>query len=329
MSRPLRIEIENGLYHVTARGWERRRIVESDGDREDWLRLLDRVAFRSNWRVFAWVLMSNHFHLFLRTIEPNLSAGMHDLNSGYASLFNRRRHRVGSLFQGRFKAVLVENDSHAWELSRYVHLNPVRAKMVKQPAAYRWSSYPVYCSARHASNAPAWLDWKTLLLERSKNLGSGRRAYRRFVEQANDPQPTSPLLTTAGGCLLGSPSWIETMRVRLAGVPGDANLPQHKQLAWRPSSADILRRVEAHFGVASSDFVGVGRHGNDARTAAVYLIRRLTNNKVTTIAEQFGGVSLAAISKLVRRAQSRRNEDIKWDRLLTKLQKDCQKEPNG
>ena len=105
MARPLRIEMENGLYHVTARGWERRGIVESDRDREDWLRLLDRVATRSNWRVFSWVLMSNHFRLFLRTPEPNLSAGMHDLHSGYASLFNRRHRRVGSLFQGRFKAI--------------------------------------------------------------------------------------------------------------------------------------------------------------------------------------------------------------------------------
>ena len=117
MSRPLRIETENGLYHVTARGWERRVIADRDGDREDWLRLLDRVATRCNWRVFSWVLMSHRFHLFPRTPEPNLSAGMHDLNSGYASLFSRRYRRWGSLIQGRFKAIRVENQTHAWELS--------------------------------------------------------------------------------------------------------------------------------------------------------------------------------------------------------------------
>ena len=103
MARPLRIEIEDGVYHVTTRGWERRRIVRSDRDREDWLELLDQVVTRCGWRVFAWVLMTNHFHLFVRTPEANLSAGMHDLNSGYASLFNRRYRRAGSLFQGRFK----------------------------------------------------------------------------------------------------------------------------------------------------------------------------------------------------------------------------------
>jgi REP element-mobilizing transposase RayT len=100
MARPLRFELENGLFHVTSRGWERRVIVDGDRDREDWLRLLDRVATRSNWRVFSWVLMSNHFHLFLHTPQPNLSAGMHDLNAGYASLFNRRHRRVGPLVTG-------------------------------------------------------------------------------------------------------------------------------------------------------------------------------------------------------------------------------------
>ena len=99
--------MENSLYHVTVRGWEGRVIVDSVQDREDWLRLLDRVATRFNWRVFAWVFLSHHFHLFLRTPSPNLSAGMHDLNSGFASRFNRRHGRVGSLFQGRFEAVLV------------------------------------------------------------------------------------------------------------------------------------------------------------------------------------------------------------------------------
>lgn len=108
MARPLRIEFEDGLYHVTVRGWERRQIVRCDRDREDWLRLVDKTVTRCGWRVFSWVLMSNHFHLYLRTPQPNLSAGMHDLNSGSASLFNRRHRRSGSLFQGRFKAILVE-----------------------------------------------------------------------------------------------------------------------------------------------------------------------------------------------------------------------------
>ena len=155
MSRPLRIEIENGIYHVTARGWERRVLVRDDRDRQEWFKLLDRVVVRCGWRFFAWALMDNHFHLFFQTPEANLSAGMHDLNSGYATWFNRRHRRVGSLFQGRFKAILVEDESYCWALSRYIHVNPVRAKMVERPEDYPWSSYQHYLRSR---KAPGWLD---------------------------------------------------------------------------------------------------------------------------------------------------------------------------
>ena len=315
--------MENGLYHVTARGWERRCIVESDRDREDWLRLLDRVATRSNWRVFSWVLMSNHFHLFLRTPEPNLSAGMHDLNSGYASLFNRRHRRVGSLFQGRFKAILVEDETHAWELSRYVHLNPVRAKMVVLPEEYHWSSYHVYRYGREALNAPAWLDWTTVLQEHSQNLRNARRAYQRFVEQGIRNPPTSPLEAAVEGVFLGKTAWVEAMRERLAKEPEDGNVPLRKRLAWRPTAVEIVRVVRDHFNVPSSTFDAVRRHGNDARVAAIYLLRRLTDQTVSATAEQFGGVSAAAISKVVKCADSRRNDDPKWNRLLAQLEGQC------
>ena len=122
MSRPLCIEIENGIYHITSRGWERRLLLRDDGDREHWFELLDRVAVRLGWRFFAWALMDNHFHLLLETPQANLSAGRHDLNSGYATWVNCRHRRVGSLFPGRFKAILVEDESYLWTLSRYIHL---------------------------------------------------------------------------------------------------------------------------------------------------------------------------------------------------------------
>jgi REP element-mobilizing transposase RayT len=327
MARPLRIEMADGLYHVTVRGWERRVIVDSDRDREDWLRLLDRVVTRSHWRVFSWVLMSNHFHIFLRTPEPNLSAGMHDLNSGYASLFNRRYRRSGSLFRGRFKAILVEDPSHAWELSRFVHLNPVRAKMVQLPQQYRWSSYLAYRFVRDAATAPAWLDWETVLREHSEDLRNARRSYQRFVEAGIREPPRSPLNSAAGGVFLGKASWVEQMRQRLADMPEDTNVPQRHQLAWRPERADILGFVQDHFGVESRDLQQIRRHGNDARVAAIYLIRRLTSEKVMTLAQEFGGVSVAAISKLLSRAELRRQKDPHWNNLLEELERKCWCQP--
>ena len=108
MARPLRIDIPQGVYHVTSRGLERRAIVRDDGDRRKWEQLLDAVVSRCQWDVFAWTLLDNHFHLSLRTPEANPSAGMHDVSSGYVSALNRRHGRCGPLFHGRFRAVLVD-----------------------------------------------------------------------------------------------------------------------------------------------------------------------------------------------------------------------------
>lgn len=316
MARPLRIETEDGLYHVTSRGWERRVLVRDDRDRQRWLELLDRVSGRCGWRVFAWGLMSNHFHLYLRTPQPNLSAGMHDLNSGYASAFNRRYRRCGSLFQGRFKAVVVEDESHALELTRYIHLNPVRASMVERPEQYAWSSYRDYLGM---SRAPAWLDWETVVSELGKDRRLARSAYRRFVEAGLSQPPRSPLESAVGGMFLGGGEWVEWWQRRLAAEPVREGVPAQRQLAWRPSLEEVAGAVSQAFGVERAALCVSRRHGNEARSAAIYLARQVTDAAVGVIGQYFGGVSLAAISKMVARVEHRRGEDRAWDRRLTKL----------
>jgi putative transposase len=319
MTRPLRIDLPGGLYHVTSRGWERRSIFASDSDREDWLRLLGRVATRSNWNVFSWVLMQNHYHLLVQTPDANLSPGMHDLNSGYASLFNRRHGRCGALFQGRFKAILVERESHASEASRYIHLNPVRAGVVRLPEHYRWSSYPCFRFARFAKTAPSWLDWKTVLAEYSHDHRKARRAYRNFVESGIRSSLPSPTEAAIGGLFLGTASWVEDQRQALAKGPRAPEVPQLRQLKWRPNKEDVLKAILDHFEVDRAALGKARQHRNDARTAAVYLLRRLTDTKVTQLAEDFGGVSSAAICKTLSRAEDRREQDPAWDMLLEEV----------
>lgn len=316
MARPLRIDIENGLYHVTSRGWERRVVVRDDRDRQRWLELLARVATRCGWRVFAWVLMSNHFHLFVRTPRPNLSTGMHDLNSGYASGFNRRYRRCGSLFQGRFKAVLVEDDSHALELTRYVHLNPVRASIVEQLEEYGWSSYQDYLAVR---KAPEWLDCETVLGALGKNRSRARSAYRCFVEAGLSEPPKSPLERAVGGMFLGSGEWIDGWRRRLSVEPVREEVPLQRKLAWRPTLEQVVGTVSEAFGVEPTELRVSRRHGNEARSAAIYLTRQATDTAVGAIRAYFGGVSAAAISKAVVRVETRRAEDRVWDLRLAEL----------
>lgn len=320
MARPLRIDIENGLYHVTSRGWERRSIVRDDADRDSWLKLLDRVVTRCGWRVFAWVLMSNHWHLFLRTPQANLSAGMHDLNSGFASRFNRRHKRVGSLYQGRFKAILVEDESHAAGLTRYIHLNPVRAQIASRAEDYIWSSYRDYLSSKPG---PEWLDCQTVLAEMNQDPRRARQAYRRFVEQGAD-EP-SPLKSVVGGVLLGSSNWVDRVRRKLAEKPESREVPTQRELAWRPSVDVILELVSRTYEVERSSVLERRRHGNDARLAALWLCRRLTDERVSDLAERFGDVSAAAITKAIARCNDRRADDRRWNLQLGKLESQLRK----
>ena len=141
MSRPLRIELAGGLYHVTSRGDRRENIYESDEDRKEWLATLGKVCERFNWRCHAYCLMDNHYHFVVETMEGNLSKGMRQLNGVYTQYFNRQHDRVGHVFQGRYKAILVERNAYLLELARYVVLNPVRARMVTQVEDWPWSSY--------------------------------------------------------------------------------------------------------------------------------------------------------------------------------------------
>jgi len=138
MARPLRLEFAGALYHVTSRGDRREEIYSDDQDRQIWLDTLGRACDRFNWVVHAYCQMTNHYHLVVETVDGNLSRGMRQLNGQYTQGFNRRHNLVGHLFQGRYKAILVQKEAYLLELSRYVVLNPVRAGMVKRPEEWPW-----------------------------------------------------------------------------------------------------------------------------------------------------------------------------------------------
>ena len=150
MARPLRLEFAHALHHVTSRGNRREDIFHNDTDRRAWLGVLAQVCKRFNWVVHAYCLMDNHYHLLVETPDANLSAGMRQLNGVYTQLTNRAHGRVGHVFQGRFKAIVVDKDNYLLELARYVVLNPVRAGLVLDAGDWLWSSYG-------AMLAPAWL----------------------------------------------------------------------------------------------------------------------------------------------------------------------------
>jgi putative transposase len=141
MARPLRIEYSGAVYHVTSRGNARRKIYSDERDRETFLNVLGIVAKRYNWLCHAYCLMDTHYHLLVETPDANLSIGMRQLNGVNTQLYNRKHRRAGHIFQGRYKAIVVDKDHYLLELCRYVVLNPVRARLVELPQHWKWSSY--------------------------------------------------------------------------------------------------------------------------------------------------------------------------------------------
>lgn len=183
MARPLRIEFAGALYHVMARGDGQRSIFLDDDDRQAFLGNLARVCERVDWRVWAWCLMDNHFHLLVETIKPTLSRGMREVNGVYTQAFNRRHRRVGHVLQGRYKAILVDRDSYLLEVSRYVVLNPVRAGLAARAGDWAWSSYRATVGR---AVAPDWLAVAPTLALFGSDRSQARRAYARFVAAGAD-----------------------------------------------------------------------------------------------------------------------------------------------
>lgn len=312
MSRSLRIEFAGALYHVMSRGNERTDIVFDDKDRQKRVDWLQRTVETFGWRLHAFVLMTNHDHLFVETPEPNLSAGMQYINGSYASYFNRRHSRTGHLFQGRFKGNLIEEDGYFLQVSRYLHLNPVRANMVRRPEEYRWSSYRGYQRARQAVD---WVCYDRVLGALAKDQRQARRGYVRFVCDQIGKPTVSPFAKAVGGLLLGSTEFVDRMRHLLSNRPEDRQMPQLTKLRHRPLLPTIARVVAQHFGTEADNWQPESRHDDASRAVAAYLARR-----------QFGYSAKETASALGYRSHgSVRNAILRVERGNNRLQRDVRK----
>ncbi len=268
-----------------SRGNERRAIVRDDADRQRRLDWLQRTVQTYGWRLHAFALMTNHEHLFLETPAPNLSAGMHLLNSSYTGYFNLRHRRAGHLFQGRFKAHLVEQEGYFTEISRYIHLNPVRAKLVERPEQWKWSSYAGYRSSKAAWE---WVTYERVLGEFGGAGVEARRGYCRFVQAGVVEHPPAPWKDALGGLLVGSQSFAMRVRRLLGDRPADQEVPHVQRLRARPSLDRIVAVVAEHFGCAAGGWLPGTRSDGMDRAAAAYLARRRFGYPMVAIAKVLG-----------------------------------------
>ena len=307
MARPPRIEFAGAVYHVTCRGNAKQDIVRDDMDREKWVDWLRRTIETYNWRLHAWVLMTNHAHVFVETPVPNLSAGMQYLGGSYTSYFNRRHRCCGHLFQGRYKGHLIEEQGYFLEVSRYLHLNPVRAKMVSRPEEYPWSSYRGY---QRASRAVPWVTYHRVLGEFGGPAAAGRRRYARFVRAGVEQPPPSPFEQALEGMLVGSDAFVGRIRGLLDEKPTDRSVPQLEHLRGRPTVAAIMEAVGEHFGVDTSRWAPGHRTDDASRAVAAYLARRGFGHPAGKVAEALGYRSPSSVTRAVSRVESS-NEELR------------------
>ena len=264
MARPFRLKLAGGLYHVTSRGDRREDIFFDDADRLAWLEVFAQTCKRFNWVCHAWCLMDNHYHIVVETIEGNLAQGMRHLNGVYTQTFNRTHKRVGHVFQGRYKAIIVEKDGYLLELARYVVLNPLRAGMVKDIADWHWSSYAAMLGTQ---NAPEWLQTDWILGQFSPQR---RRAINRYMDfvRAGVGLP-SVWEQLSGQVFLGSERFLKRMqamsdKAAIGEIPRAQRRPVAKpldyyQTKYRDAKAAMiaayatgdytLQAIADHFGV--------------------------------------------------------------------------------
>ena len=303
MTRPARVEYGGAVYHVVDRGVERREIFGVERDHERFLDLCSRLKQRYRIELLAYCLMPNHYHLFLRTGLSNLHIFMKDLKSAYSKIYNRRCRRVGPLFQSRYKAILVENDWYALDVARYIHMNPVKARLATTPEGWRWSSYRQYLGG-----APGAADTNFLLGFFSGSSAERRRQIRRFTvgEHETEYDP----MEAKGAVVAGVGAFVEWVRREKIPRRKPREMSGWKELK-KPGAA-VRRSLERRIEDLTDD-------PRLRRKLLVYALKRSTPLSLKEIAVMVGMRTIIAVSQASRRLELAAKTDPGLAAVLAKL----------
>lgn len=318
MARPLRLEYPGAVYHITARGNERKKIYREEKDYDLFQAVLAEVVEDTNWLLHSYCLMPNHYHLLLETPEPNLSKGMRQLNGIYTQKFNYKHKRAGHLFQGRYKAIIVEKEAHLLELCRYVVLNPVRAGIVDSPQRWRPSSY---LATIGKVKTPSFLQIYWLLAQFAKNKSRARGAYQKFV--TNGIAKVSPLTKVIGQIYLGSEVFRAQIEETIQNKTISDEIPIVQRLPVCPHLSEVLKSVAESYQIKANDLLRQ-RTLVEERSAAIYLCRKLSGLDLISIANEFK-ISYSHVSRLASRARDKMKSDKKFRKKIGNLQNEIKR----
>lgn len=275
MARPLRIVYPGAFYHITSRGNEQKPIFRNLRDRKKFQEYLESATNRYDAVIHAYCLMNNHYHLLMETPAGNLPQIMHHINGAYTTYFNIKWARKGHLFQGRYMAILVEQDEYAKGLSRYIHLNPVRAGMVETPEQYQWSSYSFYVGWKRA---PGWLQRRHILGYFGQSRIIAQKNYRKYVFGKVGKKLESPLKHVVGSVLLGSQAFIDDVKAEfISGKTPERSVPAVKCLQNQITIKEISEMVDSE----------IPNHARIARKAKIFLCRKHTAESLRAIGAHF------------------------------------------
>jgi len=324
MARPLRIDYPHAFYHVTCRGNERKDIYRDDHDRSIFLEKLQTSLGIYSVKLHCYVLMDNHFHLIVETPKANLSEFMRHFNICYTVFYNRRHRRVGHLFQGRFKAILVEADRYLLELSRYVHLNPVRTKATQRRAYgeqliwlqnYLWSSLDGYLL--HHQRRTDWVVYERVL----GYVGGSRKRYAQFVKEGLQRGYSTPWEGLKGQVVLGEERFWMGLRGRFMEGSGSAKEQPSLREIRRIDPEDIISKVAGYFRLMPQDLRRRRSGYRDQRALVMEMMYRYSEVNQREIGEVMGGVDYTSVSRerrLLREKNDKENELRRWSREVEK-----------
>jgi REP element-mobilizing transposase RayT len=334
MARPVRVEFPGAWYHVTSRGNARRDIFQSDQDRQKYLSYLASNLEEFRVRCHAFVLMDNHIHLLLETLEGHLSRFMQNLNTSYATWFNRRHESCGHLLQGRYKAILIEEESYLQTVARYVHLNPVRIHSAENLGAdaklwhlrnYIWSSYRGFGWTR---GRPKLLACDRVLSAWGGDSPEGRKRYREYVEQGVFEKEENPFKALKEQFVLGGQRFVDWVYETYLSERKTAR-EQPQVIRLRPSvSADrIAASLAQEYNVGKEALLAPRKHSGVARQMLIVLALEYRDRakSLRDLADQLGGISVSALSQARRRFLDRLKETPKlqhqFDRMKAAIEK--------
>jgi putative transposase len=299
MARPLRIEYEGAFYHVTARGNERKPVFFASSDYRRFKEYLKEAQDKHHCLLHAYVLMTNHYHLLIETPEGNLGRVMHFINASYTNHFNRKHQRSGHLFQGRYKAILVDKDNYLLQLSLYLHLNPVRAGVVSRPEAYPYSSYSSFIAGKEDNLVSRDLIWGMI----SPDPKDAPKQYRRFVESVMDEEVENPLKSTFGGVILGGQRFVKEALARLKEETlEDKDISHGSELRRVSGMGDVIAAVCTRFHLGREVFL---ENPGDLRDITIFLLKKHTGMTNRQISQLPGFPNYSAVAKAYQRFSAR------------------------